>query len=65
LLRDLANALAFALRFQGRKLVHNADELMSEIVAKRLVDHLERAGFIVMKPAAIVDGTALGRGFEG
>jgi len=33
--RDLADALAFALRFQCCKRVHNADELMSEIVAKR------------------------------
>jgi hypothetical protein len=30
---DVANALAFALRYQGRKRVHNPDELMSEIVA--------------------------------
>jgi hypothetical protein len=28
---DLANALAFALRFHGRKRVHNADEIMAEI----------------------------------
>ncbi len=50
---DLASALAFALRFQGRKRVHNADEIMVEIVARRLVAHLERAGFVVMKkPAA-------------
>ena len=33
----------------GRKRVHNADEIMAEIVAKRLVEHLERAGFVVMK----------------
>ena len=25
--------------------VHNADEIMAEIVAKRLIEHLERAGF--------------------
>jgi hypothetical protein len=31
---DIADALAFALRFHGRKRVHNADEIMSEIVAK-------------------------------
>lgn len=61
---DLAAALAFALRFQDRKRVHNADEIMSEIVAKRLVEHLERAGFVVMKRAPIVGGAALGRGFE-
>jgi len=33
---DVADALAFALRFQGRKRVHNADEIMAEIVAKRV-----------------------------
>ncbi len=38
---DLADALAFALRFQGRKRVHSADELMAEIVAKRVVEQLE------------------------
>jgi hypothetical protein len=54
-----------ALRFRGRKRVHNADEIMAEIVAKRLVEHLERAGFVVMKRAPIGGGAALGRGFEG
>ena len=53
---DLADALAYALRFQGRKRVHNADEIMAEIVAKRLVEHLERAGFVVMKRPADVGG---------
>ena len=46
---DVTNALAFALRFSGRTRVHSADELMSSIVAKRLVEHLERSGFVVMK----------------
>ena len=62
---DLASALAFALRYQGRRRVHNADEIMAEIVAKRLVEHLERAGFVVMKRPAIGGGAALWRGFEG
>jgi len=35
--RDLADALAYALRYQGRKRVHNADEIISDIVAKRLI----------------------------
>jgi hypothetical protein len=51
-------------RATGRKHVHNADETMSAIVAKRLVEHLERAGFVVMKRGPIVGGAALGRGFE-
>jgi P22_AR N-terminal domain len=38
---------------------------MAEIVAKRLVDHLERARFVVMKRPPIGGGAALGRGFEG
>ena len=62
---DLAAALAFALRLEGRKRVHNADESMSEIVAKRLVRHLERAGFVVMKKPPIGGGAALGRGHQG
>ncbi len=62
---DLASALAHALRYQGRKRVHNDDEIMAEIVAKRLVEHLERAGFLVMKRRPIGGGSALGRGFEG
>jgi len=62
---DFTAALAFALRYQGRKRVHSADEIMAEIVAKRLADYLERAGFVVMKRPAEVGAAALGRGFEG
>jgi hypothetical protein len=60
----LPASLAFASRFQGRKRVHNSDEIMAENVAERLVEHLERAGFVVMKRPAIGGGAALGRGFE-
>jgi hypothetical protein len=62
---DIAATLAFALRFEGRKRVHNADELMSEIVAKRLVEHLERSGFVVMKRPPLGGHSVLGRGFQG
>jgi hypothetical protein len=62
---NVADALAFALRFEGRKRVHNADEIMARIVAKRLVDHLERAGFVVVQRPPIGGGAALGRGHEG
>jgi hypothetical protein len=62
---DVASTLAFALRFSGRKRVHNADELMSAIVAKRLVEHLERSGFVIMQRPPIGGGVALGRGHEG
>ncbi len=59
---DVADTLAFALRFDGRKLTHRADEIMAEIVAKRLVEHLLRAGFVVMKRPPAVGGAAIGRG---
>jgi hypothetical protein len=62
---DLASALAFALRYQGRKRIHNADEIMAAIVAKRLVDHLERDGFVVMKRPPEIGTAAPGRGYQG
>jgi hypothetical protein len=43
----------------------NADEIVAEIVAKRLVEHLERARFVVMKRPAEIGAAALTRGFEG
>ena len=58
-LDDVADALAFALRFSGRKRVHNADEIMANIVADRLVAHLDRAGFVIMrKPPSVGAATA-------
>ncbi len=63
--RDLADAIAFALRFEGRKRVHQADEYMAAISAERVVRHLERAGFVVMKRPPEIGAAALGRGFEG
>jgi hypothetical protein len=62
---DLADATAFVLRFDRRKRVHDADEIMAELVAKRLVEHLGRAGFVVMRRPAEIGAAALGRGFDG
>jgi hypothetical protein len=41
---ELPQSLSFALRFNGRKRVYDADELMAQIMAERLVEYLERAG---------------------
>jgi hypothetical protein len=46
---DLEQALAFALRFDGRKRVHHGDEFMAKLTAQRLVEHLQRSGFVVMR----------------
>jgi hypothetical protein len=46
-------ALSFALRFDGRRHHHKADEAMARIVAAHLNQHLRQSGFVVMKkPAA-------------
>jgi hypothetical protein len=39
---ELTQSLSFALRFNGRKRTHDADEAMAQITAGRLVEHLER-----------------------
>ena len=46
---EIADALSFALRYQGRKRVHHADDAMAQITAERLVRHLEASGFVLMK----------------
>lgn len=61
---DLADALAFALRFDGRKRKRDSGEIMAAIVARRLVEHLERAGFVVMTKPPAVGAAALGRGYQ-
>jgi len=49
----------FALRYQGRKRVHHADDMMARITADRLVQHLARSGFVVMKaPSAAAPSTS-------
>ena len=63
--KDIADTLAFALRRSGRKRMHDADEYMARIAAERLVEALERDGFVVMKKPPIGGGAALGRGADG
>ena len=46
---DVTQALAFALRYRGRKRVDTAGEAMARITAERLVEHLRQSGFVVMK----------------
>ena len=46
---EITDSLAFGLRFEGRKRVHHADDMMARITAVRLVRHLEQSGFVLMK----------------
>jgi hypothetical protein len=57
---EIAEALSFALRYEGRKRVNHADTMMARITADRLVRHLERSGFVVMKaPQAAAPTTSI------
>ena len=56
---DLTRALAFALRFEGRKRWHDADELMANIVAEA-ADSLPRA-----RPLRHYEAAAAWRAFAG
>jgi len=62
---DLADALADALCYSGRRQVRDSGEIMARIVAERLVEHLERSGFVIMKRPPAVGAAALGRGHRG
>jgi hypothetical protein len=50
---ELVQALAFALRYDGRRRVHHADSVMVRITAERLAAHLEQSLFVVMKKPQI------------
>jgi len=58
--REIAETIAFALRYSGRKRVQDSSEMMAAIVAKRLVEHLARSGFVVMKRPPISGAAAIG-----
>jgi hypothetical protein len=46
---ELRRDLAFALTFDGRKRFRRADNLLADIAARHIVDHLERCGMVVMR----------------
>jgi len=61
---DLEQAIAFALRFSGRKRIRTAGDIMAAIAAERIAAHLEEAGFVIMRKPPGVGAAALGRGYE-
>jgi hypothetical protein len=54
---EIAEALAVALQYDGRKRIYHADEMMARITADQLVRHLEASGFVVMKAPPAVPPT--------
>ncbi len=56
---ELEESLSFALRYAGKKRVHSADDVMARVTAERLVQHLDRSGYVLMKrPAAAAPSTS-------
>ncbi len=49
---EIAQALAYALRFDGRRRVHHADDAMARITAERPASHLLRSRFVVSAATA-------------
>ena len=59
---EIEQSLSFALRFDGRRRVHHADDAMARITAARLVAHLRKSGFVLMKrPDATAPSTSMHR----
>lgn len=46
---EVTHSLSFALRFDGKKPVRYADDLMASLMAKHLLKHLELSGYVIMK----------------
>jgi hypothetical protein len=46
---EITDALAYALRYDGKRRVHHADDAMARITAERLIRHLGQAGFVLMR----------------
>ncbi|MEO3473385.1 hypothetical protein AAFN86_16065 [Roseomonas sp. CAU 1739] len=48
--KEIAESIAYALRYDARgKPVSGGWELAAKLAADRLVEHLERSGFVVLK----------------
>ena len=52
---EIAATSTFALRYDGTKRLHQADDAIARITAERLVRQLERSGYVLMgRPPAVV-----------
>ena len=61
--KDLSNSLSFALRFEGKRRYNDSDRFAADIIADRLVKHLDRAGYVVMKKPPLGGHDQVARGF--
>ena len=61
---DIERAIAFALRFSGRKRIRSAGDIMAALTAERIAEHLAEAGFVIMRKPPGLGAGALGHGYE-
>ena len=59
---EVQHDLAFALRYRGRKRVHEAEDVMARITAERLTEHLRRCGYVLAKKPDATAPTSSGHG---
>jgi hypothetical protein len=49
---DILFTIAHALRYEGRKVTRQADQLVARVAAERILERLKRAYIITPKPPA-------------
>jgi hypothetical protein len=59
---EVADSLAYALRFRRGRRVSHGDELMARIVAEFLVAHLQQSGYVLMRRPPLDAPSASGHG---
>ncbi|MEZ7137991.1 hypothetical protein [Komagataeibacter sp. SM21] len=50
-LEEIEASLSHGLRYDGRRKVHTADEMMARITAERLVAYLQSCGYVILRRA--------------
>ena len=48
-MEELVQSLAFALQYDGRRRTHDADRLVARVAAARLVEHLRKSRYVILK----------------
>ncbi|MCE2576699.1 MULTISPECIES: hypothetical protein [Komagataeibacter] len=48
-LEEIEASLSHGLRYDGRRKVHTADEMMARITAERLVAYLQACGYVILR----------------
>jgi|tagenome__1003787_1003787.scaffolds.fasta_scaffold20825686_3 hypothetical protein len=57
---EVADAIAYALRYDDKRRVHHADHVMARITAEYLIRHLEQFGFVLLRePPGAAPTTAI------